>query len=35
MLGQIVFWLLGAIDGRAKNFSMFLQADDYRLSLFV
>jgi serine/threonine-protein kinase HipA len=32
MMSQIVFWLLGAIDGHAKNFSIFLQADGYRLT---
>ena len=34
LMSQIVFWLLGAIDGHAKNFSIFLQADGYRLTPF-
>jgi serine/threonine-protein kinase HipA len=34
LMSQIVFWLLGAIDGHAKNFSLFLQADGYRLTPF-
>lgn len=30
---QIIFWLLCAIDGHAKNFSLFLEADNrYRLT---
>jgi serine/threonine-protein kinase HipA len=33
-MSQIVFWLLGAIDGHAKNVSVFLQADGYRLTPF-
>jgi serine/threonine-protein kinase HipA len=33
MRTQLVFWLLGAIDGHAKNFSIFLQAGgSYRLT---
>ena len=32
MMSQIAFWLLGAIDGHAKNFSIFLQADGYCLT---
>lgn len=33
MRTQVVFWLLAAIDGHAKNFSIFLQAGGaYRLS---
>lgn len=33
MLSQLVFWLLAAIDGHAKNFSIFLQAGGaYRLT---
>jgi serine/threonine-protein kinase HipA len=31
-LAQMVFWLLAAIDGHAKNFSIFLEADGYRLT---
>ena len=29
---QIVFWLLAAIDGHAKNFSIFLSPGGYRLT---
>ncbi|MDO6462462.1 type II toxin-antitoxin system HipA family toxin [Granulosicoccaceae sp. 1_MG-2023] len=29
---QLVFWLLGAIDGHAKNFSLFLTPGGYRLT---
>lgn len=29
---QIVFWLLGAIDGHAKNFSIFLAPGGFRLT---
>jgi serine/threonine-protein kinase HipA len=32
MKAQIVFWLLAAIDGHAKNFSIFLTPGGYRLS---
>lgn len=32
MKAQIVFWLLAAIDGHAKNFSIFLSPDGYRLT---
>ena len=32
MKEQIVFWLLAAIDGHAKNFSIFLSPDGYRLT---
>lgn len=32
MKAQIVFWLLAAIDGHAKNFSLFLGPDGYRLT---
>ena len=32
MKAQIVFWLLGAIDGHAKNFSIFLTPGGYRLT---
>lgn len=31
---QVVFWLLAAIDGHAKNFSIALNADGYRLTPF-
>lgn len=32
---QVVFWLLAAIDGHAKNFSLFLEAEGrYRLTPF-
>jgi len=32
---QVVFWMLGAIDGHAKNFSIFLQASGaYKLTPF-
>ena len=32
MKAQIVFWLLAAIDGYAKNFSIFLTPGGYRLT---
>ncbi len=32
MKAQIVFWLLAAIDGHAKNFSIFLTPAGYRLT---
>jgi serine/threonine-protein kinase HipA len=33
MRAQILFWLLGATDGHAKNFSIFIKPDDqYRLT---
>lgn len=33
MKAQLVFWLLGAIDGHGKNFSIFIEADGrYRLT---
>ena len=32
MRAQIVFWLLAAIDGHAKNFSLFLTPGGYRLT---
>lgn len=32
MRAQIVFWLLAAIDGHAKNFSISLSPDGYRLT---
>jgi serine/threonine-protein kinase HipA len=32
MKAQIVFWLLAAIDGHAKNFSIFLSPSGYRLT---
>ncbi|MCB1882001.1 MAG: type II toxin-antitoxin system HipA family toxin [Gammaproteobacteria bacterium] len=32
MRAQIVFWLLAAIDGHAKNFSIFLSPGGYRLT---
>lgn len=32
MKAQIVFWLLAAIDGHAKNFSIFLTPSGYRLT---
>lgn len=32
MKAQIVFWLLAAIDGHAKNFSISLSPDGYRLT---
>ena len=34
MKSQVVFWLLAAIDGHAKNFSIFLQANGFRLTPF-
>ena len=32
MKAQVVFWLLAAIDGHAKNFSIFLSPGGYRLT---
>ena len=32
MKAQIVFWLLGAIDGHAKNFSIFITPGGYKLT---
>ena len=32
MKAQVVFWLLAAIDGHAKNFSIFLTPPGYRLT---
>ena len=32
MKAQIVFWLLAAIDGHAKNFSIFLTPGGYKLT---
>lgn len=33
LLSQLAFWLLGATDGHAKNFSLFLHAaDSYRMT---
>ncbi len=32
MKAQVVFWLLAAIDGHAKNFSIFLSPSGYRLT---
>lgn len=32
MTAQIVFWLLAAIDGHAKNFSIYLTPGGYRLT---
>ena len=32
MRAQIVFWLLAAIDGHAKNFSIFITPGGYRLT---
>jgi serine/threonine-protein kinase HipA len=33
MMSQVVFWLLAAIDGHAKNFSIFLEANNrFRLT---
>ena len=32
MKAQVVFWLLAAIDGHAKNFSIFLSPDGWRLT---
>ncbi len=32
MKAQIVYWLLAAIDGHAKNVSIFLSPDGYRLT---
>lgn len=34
MKAQVVFWLLAAIDGHAKNFSIFLRAQGYSLTPF-
>ena len=34
MKSQIVFWLLAAIDGHAKNFSLFLKPNGYSLTPF-
>ncbi|MXR70983.1 type II toxin-antitoxin system HipA family toxin [Shewanella sp. JBTF-M18] len=35
MKAQVLFWLLGAIDGHAKNFSVFIEAGGgYRLTPF-
>lgn len=34
MKAQVVFWLLTAIDGHAKNFSIFLRAQGYSLTPF-
>jgi len=34
MKSQVVFWLLAAIDGHAKNFSIFLRAQGYSLTPF-
>ena len=31
---QVVFWLLAAIDGHAKNFSLALNSDGFRLTPF-
>lgn len=33
-LSQLVFWLLAATDGHAKNFSIFLQRESYELTPF-
>lgn len=32
VLAQLAFWLLAAIDGHAKNFSLFLRRDGYTLT---
>lgn len=32
VLSQLAFWLLAAIDGHAKNFSLFLRRDGYLLT---
>ena len=32
VLAQLAFWLLAAIDGHAKNFSLFLRRDGYLLT---
>lgn len=32
VLTQLAFWLLAAIDGHAKNFSLFLRRDGYTLT---
>ncbi len=32
VLSQLAFWLLAAIDGHAKNFSLFLRRDGYTLT---
>ncbi|MFB9223798.1 HipA domain-containing protein [Paracoccus cavernae] len=29
---QVVFWMIGATDGHAKNFSIFLEPDGFRLT---
>ncbi|WP_169566770.1 type II toxin-antitoxin system HipA family toxin [Sneathiella limimaris] len=34
MKAQILFWLLGATDGHAKNFSISLQPDGFRMTPF-
>ena len=34
MKAQVVFWLLAAIDGHAKNFSIFLKRQGYSLTPF-
>ncbi len=34
MRAQIVFWLLAALDGHAKNFSIFLSPGGFRLTPF-
>jgi len=34
MKAQVVFWLLAAIDGHAKNFSIFLRTQGYSLTPF-
>jgi len=34
MKAQVVFWLLAAIDGHAKNFSLFLKPTGYSLTPF-
>ena len=33
-LSQLMFWLLAATDGHAKNFSIFLRRENYRLTPF-
>lgn len=33
-LSQLMFWLLAATDGHAKNFSLFLRRDGYELTPF-
>ncbi len=32
VLSQLAFWLLAAIDGHAKNFSLFRRRDGYLLA---